>query len=264
MNVIATICNKEYSPLLKYWLSAIRKVSDTPIFLLCLNGYSPNNYKEVSVIKVDSAGNPFPFDKPDHACAEKTRLFKFLPKKVDSVLFIDIDIMVLRPFWEEENFFGISHDKLVMCPDLFIGYKEKMEEEFRIYDPNFHMKFKPDGSYFYFNTGVFFSHREKHEDWFGRLLSIWKDYIDKTSSYPSIFDQNIFNYCLIKDSISVFDMPITNNCLRQYQTQYIEGGKLLLNNQVINAYHFNGGDVIKKLERWQNILLKMEITHDSS
>jgi len=262
MNAIATVCNKEYSPLLKYWLSAIRKVSNTSIFVLCLNEYN-SKYKGINTIKVNPIGNPFPLDKSDHACAEKIRLFKFLPKEINSILFIDVDILILKPFWEEENFFSISRNKLVICPDLFVGYKEKMEEEFRPYDPNFRMKFKTDGSYFYFNTGVFFSSREKHEDWFGRLLCIWKDYVDKTLSYPSIFDQNVFNYCLIKDSMDIFDMPIINNCLRQYQTQHIDRGKILLNNQVVNAYHFNGGDALKKLRRWKNLLLKMETSHDN-
>lgn len=258
MKAIVTVCNANYSLLLSYWSVAIRKVTNLPIFVLCLNGHVPMEQSNLKLIKTDSAGNPFPENLPDHACAEKVRVFEHLPQAVEQILFLDLDLLVMYPFWEKGDLFEESRTKLVMCPDLFVGYKEKMEVEFQPYDSLFRMKFNPDGSYFYFNTGVFFASRSAHQQLFRIFLETWQGYVDKLSMYPSIFDQNIFNYCLIKYGVDVLQMPLLNNCLRQYEKQAIVGGKITLNGQVVNAYHFNGGDSVKKLERWREMVQKLE------
>lgn len=264
MKAIVTVCNANYSPLLSYWSVAVRKVTDLPIFVLCLNGHVPMEQSNLKLIKTDSVGNPFPENLPDHACAEKVRVFEHLPQEVEQILFLDLDLLVMYPFWRNNDLFEKSRTKLVMCPDLFVGYKEKMEAEFRLYDPLFRMKFNPDGSYFYFNTGVFFASRSAHQQLFRLFLEIWKNYVERMSTYPSIFDQNIFNYCLIRYGVNVFQMPVLNNCLRQYEKQEIVDGKIMLNGQIVNSYHFNGGDSSKKLERWQEMVQKLEKSYADS
>lgn len=259
---IVTICNKDYAQLLGLWISALKNLTDLPLVVLCLGDFNPDKIDGVIFIKVNDDGNPFPQDLPDHACAEKLRLFQHLPIDILEILFIDVDVFVLRPFWESENLFSISTHKLAICPDLFVGYKEKMESEFCSYDQSFRMKFNPDGSYFYFNTGVFFASHQKHATWFSRFLSVWADYVSCMARYPSIFDQNVFNYCLIRYGIEVYPLSILNNCLRQYEEQTISNGNILLNGKPVNAYHFNGGDGQRKSERWVEMVRKMEETYD--
>jgi len=203
-------------------------------------------------------GNPFAADLPDFACAEKLRLFEYLPKNIASIFFLDLDVLVLQNFWDEKNYFEESSRSLVICPDTFVGYKEKMEDEFRPFDPDFRMKFNPDGSYFYFNTGVFFASKSLHGKLFLTFLSIWKDYISSQGKLPSVFDQNLINYCVIKHGLDVLSLPLQSNCLRQYGA-VVENGRLTLNREPVNAYHFNGGDGDIKRVRWLEFLQKLEV-----
>ncbi|MFA5031013.1 MAG: hypothetical protein WC495_05505 [Patescibacteria group bacterium] len=260
---IVTICNASYAGLLEPWLAAIRRLTDLPVAVLCLNGFTPELKLPCNVIKVSEEGNPFSEDLPDHACAEKLRIFDHLPE-VNHVLFIDVDVLILRAFWELEAYFSISEHNLVLTPDLFVGYKEKMEEEFQPFDPSFRMRYTNDGGFFYFNTGVFFASREAHALWFRRFFATWEDYLSKTGKRPSIFDQNIINYCLIRFNLPVHSMPVTNNCLRQYEAFTVEGGHPFLNGEQVNAYHFNGGDAAKKLNRWMDLLHRLGIHHDTT
>ncbi len=261
--MIVTICNASYAGLLEPWLAAIRKLTELPVTVLCLNGFRPAPELPCRMMEVGEYANPFPIDLPDHACAEKLRVFEHIPD-ADRVLFIDLDVLVLRPFWEQEPYFNISNSKLVLVPDLFVGYKEKMEEEFHPYDPAFRMRYTEDGGFFYFNTGVFFASREAHVEWFRRFLATWKDYLEKTGKRPSIFDQNMVNYCLVRFELPVHPMPVINNCLRQYETLEVTNGRLLLNGNEVNAYHFNGGDGVRKLTQWREMLRKLEVSHGTT
>ncbi len=263
MDMIVTICNTGYAGLLGPWLLAIRGLTKLPISVLCLNGFTPNSSLDCQTIEVSASGNPFPSDLPDHACAEKLRLFEHLPE-ADRVLFLDLDVLVLRNFWDQNPFFNLCEGSMVIVPDLFVGYKEKMEEEFRPYDPEFRMRRTSDGGYHYFNTGVFFASRNSHANWFHHFLIVWRDYIAVTGNRPSIFDQNMINYCLTRYQLPVTTMPTTHNCLRQYEKQTVSAGKLWLNGQEVCAYHFNGGDGIKKLERWQSMLAELVVNNGSA
>lgn len=249
MKAIVTVCDKRYKILLPHWLKRVKAVTDLPVVVLALEGAGINATSGCEIIKVSSAGNPFPPDLPDHACAEKLRVYKHLPESISEILFLDLDVLVLNDFWNVKDYFSLCREAFIASLDLFVGYKEKMEEEFRVYDPSFRMKFLPDGNYLYFNTGVFFASREKHEAAFAKVVDVWVDYVGATAHYPSIFDQNIFNYCMIVFGMEVMPMPIQNNCLRQYP-KVIDSGRLLLNGSEVNAVHFNGGDAEIKLTRW--------------
>lgn len=247
MNAIVTIATNTYGPLIPVWYERVKKLSGMPVYLISADNLD-ETIQGINYIKA-SPGNPFPVGTPDYACAEKLRVFEHLPKAVDGVLFIDLDVMVLNLFWDDDNF-EKAKKGLVICTDRFIGYKEKMEEEFLPFDPDFKMKFFEDGRYFYFNTGVFFANRYAHETHFANCLKTWKRYVDKTGRYPSIFDQNMVNYYIISHGLMVFEMPAQNNCLRQYPYE-IRDGKIYLEGKIVNAFHFNGGDAKKKLERWR-------------
>ncbi len=253
MNAIVTICNGEYSKLFDLWYKALRKMTGIPIFVLCLNGYLPKNRHNLEIVSVDPNGNPFQPDSPDHACAEKLRIFQHLPNQIKSILFLDVDVLVLQNFWEKSDYFDTTNGSLVICQDFFVGYKEKMEAEFKPFDPYYCMKFYNNGSYCYFNTGVFFASRNQHKEFFLKSLEMWKQYIASQNRLPSIFDQNIINYCINKFNIKISVMPIQNNCLRQYNT-VLYNRNLILNNQPVNVYHFNGGDGTIKYSRWLKML----------
>lgn len=257
MKAIATICNAPFAGLLNLWYPQLRKLTSLPIFVLCLDGFVPEKKDGMQTIEVNPDGNPFSTDLPDFACAEKLRLFDHLPQEISLVFFLDLDVLVLRNFWDEKKYFEKSSTQMVACPDTFVGYKEKMEDEFKPFDPTFSMKFNPDGSHFYFNTGVFFASRLLHGKLFPSFLSIWKDYVESQGKLPSVFDQNLINYCLIKYELAVFPLPLHSNCLRQYGAEIV-AGKLALNGKLVDAYHFNGGDGEIKCARWLELLQKLE------
>jgi hypothetical protein len=260
-DAIVTVCSKSYAPLLDLWASCLKEITDLPIFVLTLDGFSPEMPSNIETIPIISAGNPFQDGTPEHACAEKMRLFLHLPSEVERILFIDVDVWVLHPFWLT-NGCGFTEDALMMCPDLFVGYKEKMNDEFQPFDESFRMKLNSDGSYFYFNTGVFFATRSRHAIFFEHVLSTWHDYVLKLGRFPSIFDQNIFNYCLIAAGVDVVPMAVTNNCLRQYGAQIQASGALTLEGAPVNAYHFNGGDASIKYSRWIEMYEKLGTLND--
>lgn len=257
MRAITTICNKPYQILLPVWVDQARSLTDMPIFVLAIEETRIDSGLKCEFIEISRNGNPFPFELPDHACAEKQRIFKHLPDSVSEVLFVDIDVMLLHDFWSNSRYFEISTQEFVACPDLFVGYKEKMEDEFRPFNDKFRMKYFPDGTYYYFNTGVFFASRKAHSNLFDESLKTWSEYVSQVGRYPSIFDQNVFNYCLIRFGIEVCLMPIQNNCLRQYDT-VMKNGELFLDNKIVNAMHFNGGEAEIKLSRWMQFARDLE------
>lgn len=249
MEAIVTVCGGSFRMLFPRWLERLRRITDLPIFALLLEGTEVGPQPNCQAIPVNAAGNPFPPERYEHACAEKQRIFRHLPTEVSEVLCLDLDVLVLNDFWSVAGYFARSREVLVASPDLFVGYKEKMEGEFRLFDPSFRMKYLPDGQYYYFNTGVFFASREAHAYLFARCLETWARYAVTLGRYPSIFDQQIFNYCLIAFGASVEPMPIRNNCLRQYPKE-IQNGRVFLEGAEVNAMHFNGGDANIKLARW--------------
>ena len=192
---------------------------------------------------------PFPLIFQITRAREKVRVFDHLPREISEILFLDADVMVLKDFWSDQSYFSACRQSFIASPDLFVGYKEKMEDEFRIYDPSFRMRFFPDGKYRYFNTGVFFASREKHSGLFTKTIDLWADYVHKTGRYPSVFDQNVINYALIRFNVEVTPMSVQNNCLRQYP-KIVTSGRVFLDGLEVNAVHFNGGDAETKLSRW--------------
>jgi hypothetical protein len=259
MPTIVTICTKDYEPLLPLWLGRIRAITPLPVTVLAVGATIVHPALDCTIIPINPSGNPFPPGTPDHACAEKLRIFDHLTQEVEDVLFIDVDVLVLNDFWTGSGYFDHSRQALIAAPDLFVGYKEKMEEEFYPFDPNFRMKHFPNGGYFYFNTGVFFAARSAHANLFSRFLEVWIRYVRSTGKYPSIFDQNLINYCLITFNTEVAPMPIQNNCLRQYNPAVFEGS-VLLHGRTVNAYHLNGGTAETKLSRWHDFAKQLGVT----
>ncbi len=249
MKAIVTITTESYAPLVPLWHERLRHFTSIPCYLLVIgDGLADFNLPGVKVVRVNPWNNPFDQSTPNHACAEKLRIFHNLPQNVKQVLFIDVDVMVLNEFWND-SLFDATRAHLVVSPDHFVGYKEKMEDEFRPFDPSFRMRYLSSGEYAYFNTGVFFASREAHSRHFDSCFGVWRSYVEVLGRPPSIFDQNVFNYYLISRRVPVLPMPVNNNCLRQYP-YVLRDGQLTLSGQPVNAFHFNGGNGPVKLKRW--------------
>lgn len=203
------------------------------------------------ITATNSNGNPFSINSYEYVCAEKLRIFEHIPQNINRVLFIDLDVFVLNNFWARHDYFKKCDRFLIITPDISVGYKEKLNDEFKQFDSNFAIKHFPNGNYYYFNTGVFFASRKKHSQFFHNVLDTWNKFFKFSGKHPSIFDQNVFNYCLNKSPIPVITMPLQNNCLRQYCVSNIDG-KIYLDKKIVMAMHFNGGDRVSiKLKRWK-------------
>src|SRR3989344_3575970 len=124
MNALVTVCTESYAPLTLLWLQRMKKLTRLPIFLVCVSRWR-HDFTDATVILAEASTNPFPQDTPGHACAEKLRVFRYLPKKIDHILFVDVDIMVINSFWDD-GLFASSRAQLMIVPDHFVGYKEKM------------------------------------------------------------------------------------------------------------------------------------------
>lgn len=257
---IITICNKGYEALLPLWVDRMLSLTKTPIYILLLDSdITKFRDAECNYVYVWNEWNPFPKGWPDHACAEKLRIFQHIPSDINEVLFLDLDILLINNFWDKSNYFSLSETNFIACLDLFVGYKEKMEAEFWEFDPGFKMKYLPDGNYHYFNTGVFFANRNTHFGLFATFLSDWEKYVQLTWHFPSIFDQNMINYCLIRYEIQTIALPLQNNCLRQYEKSF-ENNIYIMNGLPINALHFNGWTAELKVSRWHEALVSLGVT----
>lgn len=251
---ILTICNKWYEILISLWVDRMLLLTKTPIYIFLLDSdILKHRENECNYIYVWKEWNPFPVDLPDHACAEKLRIFQHIPNNINEILFVDLDILVINNFWDNSDYFSMSENNFIACLDLFVWYKEKMEYEFWEFDPNFKMKYLSDGNYHYFNTGVFFANRNTHAELFKMFLSDWVKYVQFTWKYPSIFDQNLINYCLIKYKTQTNILPLENNYLRQYEKTF-ENNVYVSKKSIINALHFNWWTSELKASRWNEII----------
>jgi hypothetical protein len=173
---------------------------------------------------------------------------------ISAVLLTDVDVMVLRDFWTAPQYFHHSHSHIVASPDLYVGYKEQMEEEFRPYDATFRLRRVAGDGWWYFNTGVLFISRKCHSEFLASCVTTWLDFISLTGKAPRLWDQHIFNYRITRDRIAILPLSPCNNCLRQYPFVLSQCGPSL-HGEYCGALHFNGGEPQVKHERW----LAMEV-----
>lgn len=251
MRAIVTLCDGCYQPLLPLWLTRLRILTELPVYIIALPGFSATVHDLCQIVRVDHTANPMPSGSWEYGLAEKLLVFEHLPTEVTEILFLDVDVLVLGDFWSTGHFEQCTHS-LVICQDFFVGYKEHLEQQFAVFDPSFQMGFYPDGTYRYYNSGVFFASRALHAREFRNCLEVGRAFIQRVGSPPPLFDQSLLNYWIVKTELAVTVMPIENNCLRHYSPA-IQEGKMVLGGKKVNAYHFNGGTPTIKHTRWLQV-----------
>ena len=254
-----TIIDGNYGVLFSYWLTGVKSFIQEPVFVLVAD---EDGERWRSVCRDEAVGWIEAYDRHElsgesthHATAKKCFLFDYLPAEVESILFLDVDALVVSPINVEGYFAKAETGRLLLVVDYYVGYKEKLEQEMQMFDPEFQMKFFDDGRYFYFNTGVFFVGRDSRV-FFRRVYRDWVSYYHQTGQLPSIYDQNILNYGMIKYGQSIEELPTTMNCLRQYQYT-IQWPRILLGEKQVQIIHFNGGTPDLKLERMQPFVVNV-------
>jgi len=265
VRAIVTVVNDSYRPLLNYWLPRVHAFSDLPIFVLisdaaCFFAVQRSIARQFSdrCYVLDCSGcNAFPNHSAENAAIHKLLLFCHLPCHISSVLFLDIDTILLERLSELDEWFEIADQgSLCACLDKFVGYKERLVEEVAPIDPTFSPRFLRDGSLSYINSGVFVASRFHHASILASAAQDWLLLFGKTGYHPSILDQQMLNYRLTKSAVQIHLLRACFNCLR---TDYpsIEMGRLVIDCRPVAVYHLNGGSPEVKMERWIRTLRRL-------
>lgn len=244
---IVTVLNEQYEPLFHEWYRSVRANTDSEIAVIMCPTSSLPLPSDCCLIHP----NPtvFPLGSPEEAAAYKMLVFEMLTKHSETVLFLDVDTIVLRPLtdihrWEHEAMQG----HFVCCIDRFVGYKERLAEEMRAIDPTFACAYFPSGEMRYVNTGVFACSKTHNADRFKSVLASWSQFANTTGHYPAILDQNILNYRLQLEEWPLCLLPKAFNCLRT-DDFVASGGKLFIDGEEVVIFHLNGGSAETKIRR---------------
>jgi lipopolysaccharide biosynthesis glycosyltransferase len=255
---VVTIVNYPYLCLLDGWVKRVRSfLNPTAIYVICADDDSWKSCEGGEFIRLKGpSSHELSISKMHHASALKLFLFDLLPQSVTQCVFLDVDIIALN-LVEPSAFIPPSDELISLVPDYFVGYKEKMESEFRLFDPAFKLKFYPDGRHYYFNLGVFRASRPI-QPMFKSIYKEWDNFIRRIGKPPSILEQNMVNYHLMKNDINVHELPISLNCLRSYSI-VVKGGAVYYNTEPVSLFHLNGSKPREKLaflERLNSALVK--------
>jgi hypothetical protein len=251
---VCTIVSASYVPLFSIWLAGVRRFLPFEVVVLDV---SPDRVLsrvrcDCEIIPVRSR-HALSISEAHHATGWKLQVFNALPARYDGVVFIDVDVMCLSVPVTLCAAAARQSANMAMAVDYFVGYKETLEDEMRLFDRNFRVRFFPDGRQYYFNTGVWWAPRIT-TNLFEEAFVAWNHYYAATGRLPSIWDQNIFNYVITKSQTAIDELPVTENCLRQYAPSRDKHGHLVVNGQLVNLMHFNGGTVEAKAEGMANLL----------
>lgn len=260
---ITTVATGQYLILVLFFIKSVRFwTTDTPIYLFV----NPAEVQQtVKLLKLSKCENnvicvgvpPIPYLPDDSAiqgCARKLLVWDFLPQEFTHSIFLDVDTVVVGNLFEElVNVLDIS-ERLLLARDSYIGFKEKMEEEFAPLKREWRATFDSNGVRKYCNTGLIVSSR-RDSLFFQEVLREWGKFIELTGESPSIWDQNIFNYCLDVNSFSknwndVLILDERFNALKEYEIFVdLDNSMISLAGKPVLLMHFNGGDILMKIAR---------------
>lgn len=261
---IVTCATKEYRLLLPLFIRTITEIYDISIVIVTLS-----EDEEALREYVDAFNLPrnvkihalppialLPQDAATQGCALKLRVWDVLPPSTYRCLFLDVDIVLVTDICKQINPEILMSSGIIAVRDEYIGYKEKMAEEFAPLGHPWVPHFDADGNRLYCNTGLLISSRH-HALFFAHVLRLWSHFVDHTGNNPSIWDQNIFNYCLDLPSAhspcTWRDMVVLNpqfNALKEYPIYIdLDRGVTCLKEQPVYALHFNGGNLVAKYAR---------------
>ncbi|MCU1284111.1 MAG: hypothetical protein JWO13_461 [Acidobacteriales bacterium] len=198
-----------------------------------------------------------PLDMASQSCALKLRIWEAMPDAKQHI-FIDVDMLMLT--WPSE-FLETGSSKLFASRDGYIGFKEKMKDEFAFLNEDWSPCFDAEGRK-YANTGLLISN-PSHALFFANVLHKWAEFFRKSGKPPSIWDQNVFNYCLDLgrfglswNGVQLLDASF--NSLKEYPNYVnLDLGYLSLNGEAVKLLHFNGGSPLLKYCRRARALSAM-------
>ncbi|WP_145915444.1 hypothetical protein [Geobacter anodireducens] len=261
INVVVIVAIGNYILLLPNLIRSILGLNKYVNILIITNSTKEaEEYLNVSNIKgnisISQANyiNELPHDIATQGCATKLAVWRYLDTSVNNALIVDADVVFLRQ--TEDSILNINlgqNMQFAAAIDRYVGYKEKIGEEFSWIKQNWVPRYV-NGERLYVNTGIIFASR-KVRRFFENVLSLWKHYIRMIGNNPSIWDQNIFNYCLDIGTYgcsweNVNVLPVEYNYLKEYDAcvELDEHG-LLKGDNYIKALHFNGGTLLQKYTR---------------
>ncbi len=260
---ITTVATGQYLVLVPFFIKSVREWSSEITIYLFVNPtevelavkFLKLSKCEHNVICVGVPPLPYlPDDLAIQGCARKLLVWDFLPPIFTHSIFIDVDTVVVGNLFEElENVLNIS-DQLLLARDCYVGFKEKMGDEFAPLEREWRPHFDKNNVRKYCNTGLIVSRREDSV-FFQEVLAEWSKFIELTGKSPSIWDQNIFNYCLDVGSFSkcwkdVFILDERFNALKEYEIFVdLDSSMISLAGEPVLLMHFNGGDLLTKIAR---------------
>lgn len=260
---IVTVATGRYLFLAPYFIRSIRKREKSlPIFLI-VGPEEIQRAEQLLELSNCSSGviclgipriERLPDDEATQGCARKLVVWDVLPDKFSHAIFLDIDTVVIGQLFDEIVKILNITDRLLLARDNYVGFKEKMEEEFAVLDRRWIPGFDGDGKRKYCNTGLMVSKREDCV-FFEEVLLEWSRFVELTGTNPSIWDQNIFNYCLDVGSFSrswrdVLILDERFNALKEYEVCIdLDRSMISLSGQSPLLLHFNGGDLLTKIAR---------------
>jgi lipopolysaccharide biosynthesis glycosyltransferase len=269
--VAATVISGQYLSLFELWFSYAYFAIKDPICVICSDELS---YEQLSMSAHNSSRKrlhvfgplahlEFEEGTPEQAAAHKLLLFEILPPHVQTVMFFDVDTLLLERLSDVSTWEQVAQaGNFIACRDRYVGYKEKLAQEMSVLDPTFVPVFDKDGHMLYVNTGFFVANRT-HFAWrFATVLREWEAFRRCAGRHPSILDQNILNYVLQRDCWPVRVISNRFNCLRTDSPQ-VHAGNLYDGEERVAIYHANGGEPAVKLVRMRDMrrLLNRSIQH---
>lgn len=203
------------------------------------------------------------------ACARKLSFWGALPPKVLRVALIDIDAVLLGDLLGEIGVDRLKSSKMCLVRDSYIGFKEIMGKEFSVLERSWEPIYDALNRRKYCNTGLVISSRH-HQIFFDEVIDMWREFTKRVGTNPSIWDQNVFNYCLdlgqfhsTWNEVEILDEHY--NTLKEYRIELnLDRGFLLLDNSPVLLLHFNGGDTITKYARRAKVIQVMPVTNEES
>lgn len=260
---ITTVATGKYLALVPFFIKSVREwTNEIPIYLFVNPGEVQNAVKLLRISKCEHKVicvgvlplSYLPDDPAIQGCARKLLVWDFLPPTFTHSIFIDVDTVVVGNLFEElENVLNKS-DQLLLARDCYVGFKEKMVEEFAPLEREWQPHFDKNDVRKYCNTGLIVS-RPEDSIFFREILAEWSKFIELTGKSPSIWDQNIFNYCLDVSSFNkswddVFILDERFNALKEYEIFVdLDKSMISLAGNPVLLMHFNGGDLLTKIAR---------------
>lgn len=261
-NAIAVPIVGRHFVLLPLFLQSLLRVTSLEVFLLTDPGCRGRLTELLGAWNLDDKvqvveSRPIegvPDDAASQGCALKLVCWEFLPAVIQNVIILDSDVVVLQDFISDVLNPVVQHSRLVLARDSYVGFKERMGDDFAILGEPWQPSFDEQGRRLYCNTGLIGATRS-HRTFFLEVLDTWRRIVALKQCNPPLWDQGVLNFCLDVgrylcrwSDVEVLDERF--NALKEYDIVLnLDSSQVSLDDQAVTMLHFNGGDIITKYAR---------------